>query len=101
MQQSTEHGYDASNERDVAEREKGRKATEARRIDGLRQIMSTANGRLWMWSHLSSCGLFSTAFNGNSKDYFNLGQRNAGMPIFADLHKYFLDEYILMMKENS
>lgn len=91
---------DAGDRKAVADREKQAKAREARRVNGLKQIMGTADGRLWMWNFLSQCGLFSVQFNGNSKDYFSLGMRNAGMPIFSDIQKHCLDEYITMTKEN-
>lgn len=93
--------YNPDDPEQVAEKSKNAKALDQRRLDGLRQLMSTANGRLWMWDFLSKCGLFSTVFNGNSKDYFNLGMRNAGMPTFADLQQHLLDEYLLMVKENA
>ena len=64
-------------------------------------MMSTADGRLWMWDFLSDCGLFSSTFNGNSRDYFNLGQRNAGMPVFAKLQQHCMEHYIQMVKENA
>ncbi len=83
----------------VKEMEKRAKALEARRINGLKQIMQSADGRLWMWRFLETCGLFSVTFNGNSRDYFQLGMRNAGMPTFSDIQKYCMDEYILMTKE--
>jgi hypothetical protein len=91
--------YDAGDAVSVKSKEKLAKVREERRLNGLRQIMGSADGRLWMWQFLSECGLFSVIFNGNSKDYFNLGQRNAGMPIFLDIQRHCLDEYILMCQE--
>ena len=88
--------------RSVAESEKTAKAREARRINGLKQIMGTADGRLWMWQFLGQCGLFRVDFTANaSKEAFQLGMRNAGMPIFAEIQKHCLEEYITMTKENS
>lgn len=85
----------------VKDKEKRAKVREERRLNGLRQIMSTPEGRLWMWDFLSACGLFAVVFNGNSKDYFNLGQRNAAMPIFADIQRLCMEQYLLMVKENA
>lgn len=92
---------DAGDRLSVKEKEKRAKVREARRLNGLKQIMSSADGRLWMWDFLSGCGMFSVLFHGNSKDYFNLGQRNAAMPIFATIQTSCMDEYLLMVKENS
>lgn len=93
--------YDAGDRGSVKDKEKLAKAREERRLDGLKQIMATPNGRLWMWGFLSDSGLFSTVFNGNSKDYFNLGQRNAAMPHFAQIQKHCMNEYMQMVKENA
>lgn len=93
--------YDTGDRQAVKDREKLAKVRDERRLDGLKQIMSTPNGRLWMWSFLSDCGLFVTVFNGNSKDYFNLGQRNAAMPHFAQIQQHCMPEYMLMVKENA
>lgn len=92
---------DAGDRVSVKEKEKSAKAREAKRLNGLREIMASSNGRLWMWQFLSSCGLFSVVFNGNSRDYFNLGARSAGMPVMAEIQKNCLEEYILMAKENT
>lgn len=94
-------GYDAGDKTSVKDREKSAKVREERRLNGLRQIMASPDGRVWMWDFLSSCGLFSVVFNGNSKDYFNLGQRNAAMPIFSEIQRHCMPEYLLMVKENS
>lgn len=96
-----EQGYDAGDRVSVKEKEKRAKVREERRLNGLRQLMASSDGRLFMWDFLSNCGLFSVVFNGNSKDYFNLGQRNAGMPIFSDIQKHCMQEYLLMVKENA
>lgn len=92
---------DTGDRKAVESAQKKAKLREERRVNGLKQIMGSADGRVWMWSFLEGCGLFSVAFNGNSRDYFNLGQRNAGMPVFAEIQKHCMDEYILMCKENN
>ena len=92
--------FDAGDSESVKSREQRAKDLEAKRLDGLKQIMSSQNGRLWMWKFLETAGLFSVVFNGNSKDYFNLGIRNGAMPHLVDIQKHFMDEYILMVREN-
>lgn len=103
MSSSTEFEQyeDVGDRASVKEKEKRAKTREARRTNGLKQIMASADGRLWMWEFLSSCGLFAVVFNGNSKDYFNLGQRNAAMPILTDIQRLCMDEYVQMAKENA
>lgn len=99
--EAAENYEDAGDRASVKDKERRGKIREERTLSGLKLLMGNADGRLWMWDFLSSCGLFSCVFNGNSRDYFNLGQRNAGMPIFAQIQKHCMDEYLLMVKENS
>jgi hypothetical protein len=99
--ENDQRGYDAGDAASVKDAQKKAKQREARRLNGLKQIMGSADGRLWMWSFLETCGLFHVVFNGNSRDYFNLGQRNAAMPVFAAIQQHCMDEYLLMVKENS
>lgn len=96
-----EQGYDSGDRLSVAEKAKRAKLRDEKRLNGLRQIMATPEGRVWMWDLLSSCGLFSVTFNGNSKDYFLLGMRNACMPVFAEIQKHCMSEYLAMVKENA
>jgi hypothetical protein len=93
--------YDAGDTGSVKEAQKRAKLRAARHLNGLKQIMGSADGRLWMWDFLTATGLFQGDFNGNSKDYFNLGRRNVGLPVFAMLQRECMDEYTLMVKENS
>ncbi|AIY40180.1 hypothetical protein LT85_1022 [Collimonas arenae] len=105
MRSSTEEtaadNYDTGDRKAVADREKLAKVREEKRINGLKLTMATSDGRRWMWAFLSNCGLFSVEFNGNSKDYYNLGRRGAGMPVMAEIQKHCMDEYILMARENA
>lgn len=101
MRSSIDRSLDVGDPEESARAARIAEQRERRRLNGLKTIMSTTDGRFWMWSFLEQCGLFSTTFNGNSRDYFNLGQRNAGMPVFADLQVNFLDQYIEMVKENA
>jgi hypothetical protein len=99
--EEVEQYEDAGDRLSVKDKEKRAKSRDERKLDGLKQIMASPNGRLWMWDFLSSCGLFSVVFNGNSKDYFNLGQRNAAMPTFSDIQKHCMNDYMTMVKESA
>lgn len=94
-------GYDAGDRRAVDQRKKDARQRELRHLAGLKQMMGTTEGRVWMWDLLASCGVFQGDFNGNSRDYFNLGRRNVGLPIFAALQSHCMNEYATMVKENS
>ena len=67
----------------------------------LELIMSTREGRAWMWDHLSVCGVFRTSFTPNSLEMsFNEGQRNVGLRVLNDLHEHAFKEYQMMEAEN-
>jgi hypothetical protein len=98
---ATEQYEDAGDRGSLKDKANRAKVREERRINALKTAMGTADGRLWYWEFLSLCGLFRSDFNGNSRDYFNLGMRNAGMPVLNDIMKNCMDDYVLMVKENS
>jgi hypothetical protein len=93
--------FNAGNALSVKQKEQRAKIRLQRRTEGLGEIMRSVNGRAWMWDNLSSCGIFRTDFNGNSRDYYNLGMRNAAMVTFNEINQFFLPEYQLMQKENG
>lgn len=94
--------YDAGNPLSVKEKEKRAKVIAERRLNGLKQIMQSPDGRAWLWDFLSKCGLFAVNFSGHAnRDAFDNGMRNAGMPVFADVQRHCMNEYLLMVKENQ
>lgn len=94
--------YDAGDARSVKEKEKSAKIRAERRLNGLKQIMASVDGRAWMWDYLSRCGLFAVDFTGHAnRDAFSSGMRNAAMPVFADIQRHCMNEYLLMVKESQ
>lgn len=89
----------ASDREQVESRQKSAKARELRRLAGLKQVMASADGRVWLWDLLSFCGISRTSFTGNSTTFFNEGQRNVGLKVQADLTKHYPDQYLAMIKE--
>lgn len=92
---------DTGDAKSVRSKEQRAKIREERRLTGLKEIMGSQAGRVWMWDFLCACGLFSVVFNGNSRDYFQLGMRNSGMPVFGEIQKHCMNEYLVMVKENA
>lgn len=93
---------DVGDARQVSEDAKRAKVREARRMNALKMIMASPDGRVWMWDFLGKCGLFRVSFTGNgNRDAFDNGMKNAGMPVFVDIQKHCMDDYLKMMKENG
>lgn len=93
--------YDASDPEQVAKRQGDSKVREASRIAGLRHLMSSRDGRAWMWGLLTLCHPFQTSFRGNSQTFFLEGEANIGLQVFAEIRKHCMDQYTLMEKENG
>lgn len=92
--------YDASNRKDIRAAEKAQARFDRDRVEYLVASLGTIQGRTWFWSLLSDCQMFSLAPTFDSpKDYFQLGQRNVGMRIFAEIMSNCPDQYITMSKE--
>jgi hypothetical protein len=92
--------YDASSRKDIRAAEKSAARTDRDRLEFLTAALGTIQGRTWFWSLLSDCQMFTLAPTFDSpKDYFQLGQRNVGMRIFAEIMSNCPDQYITMSKE--
>lgn len=66
----------------------------------LNAILSTADGREWMWNHLGMCGVFQSTYASNTHDTaFNEGRRSIGLRLLADLQEHTFKLYQSMEKE--
>lgn len=93
---------DLGDPRQVSDDAKRAKLLAQRRLNALKMIMASPDGRVWMWEFLGRCGLFRVSFTGNgNRDAFDNGMKNAGMPVFVEIQKHCMDDYLKMMKENA
>lgn len=53
--------------------------------DATRFMLSTTQGRRFLWWILGECGLFRASFSGNSSTFHAEGERNIGLKIVARL----------------
>lgn len=69
----------------------------------IRQIMSSVEGRAWIWNLLSRCHVYSTSFSSNALSMaFQEGERNIGLIINAEVTaKPLYELYQQMVKENT
>ena len=67
----------------------------------IKEIMSTAAGRRWIYDWLDRCHIFGTTFIAGSPDSsaFAEGERNVGLQLLADVQKSASEFYMLMIKE--
>lgn len=92
----------ASQIKDVRKAEKRAKLIETERVEGLRHLVSTYGGRLWLWRQMEAANVFSQTFTGEAlPTAFNEGRRAAGLGQLADLMLHCPDVFLQMMKENN
>lgn len=99
----SEKPYDASDPKAVnnARKKAGRK--KASELEVVRTIMSTTQGRAWMYSLLESCFIFGNQFVAGMPDStaYNCGMSNVGKRIMQDIMKSAPDLYLKMCKEGT
>lgn len=82
----------------------GKKRATARK-NVLRTIMSTTEGRQYMWDELSDAGVFTQAIAfgtaGAQQLYFTEGKRSRGLKLLTELTVHFPEMYVRMQRENS
>ena len=69
---------------------------------GLKECVSTRQGRAFLNAIVAECGVYRTSFtSNNSAVFFNEGRRNVGLFLHAMLLKAHPDELLTMMKESN
>lgn len=91
----------AGDRKSVRQAEKLARKTEAARQAVVRNIMSTIEGREWMWNLLSGCSVFSSTYVIGAADAtaFNEGSRAVGLRLLADIMTACPDAYIEAQRE--
>jgi hypothetical protein len=72
-----------------------------RRINDIREVLSTKRGRRFFWRYLEICGIFKTSNADSSQIFFNEGMRNVGLMLLADVNEAAPDAYLLMLRESQ
>ena len=67
----------------------------------MRFILSTQQGRRFVWKNLTRAGIFQTSFTGNSTTFFNEGKRDIGLKMLADVMEASPDSYVAMIRESK
>jgi hypothetical protein len=63
-------------------------------------LMSTENGREWVYKHLQDCGVFENIYDADThKHAYSAGKRQAGLHIESDLKSHAPAYYLKMIEE--
>lgn len=89
----------ASDPQQIAEVESKARRKRDQDNEDLLAVMSTHEGRRFVWKILESAGLYKLSYTGNSETFFNEGQRNVGLKLLSELQKVTPDEYLRMTQE--
>ena len=62
-------------------------------------LLSDARGRRFIWRYLNKGKVFEHCMTGNNTTFYNLGMRNIGLMILADVNEAHPEMYLKMMSE--
>jgi hypothetical protein len=69
-------------------------------ISDMKQVLSTVEGRRFIWELLSFCRIFESSYNGQFGTIYNEGHRNVGLKILADVNDADPGAYTKMLTES-
>lgn len=69
--------------------------------DDLLWVLSTTQGRRFLWGLLEKASVFRNAMTGNSQTFFNLGVQSIGQDLLGQITSVDPDAYVKMMRENK
>lgn len=94
--------YDTSDPKQIYEVKKQAKASAKRTAAMVGAIMDLQQGREWMFSLLSFCGVFTNPFATDPhRTAFLCGQMNVGQRVLAELQEHTARQYLTMIEENK
>lgn len=88
-------------ERRMNESKDAKKRIRDKEVEDVKLIMSSREGRRFVWRLLEMCGVYRSSFTGNSETFFREGQRNIGLMLLADVHEHCPDGFLTMLKEQK
>lgn len=92
----------ASNVKQVKNASIKERFSRRQQIEDLRAILSSPNGRRFLWRYLDECGVFRSSYDASgSKVYFNEGIRNVGNKLLSEITEANPKAFAEMMFENS
>lgn len=88
----------AADEQQISNAKQKEKLGRERELNDLKFLLSSEQGRRFVWRYLELCGVFKSSFTGSSETFFLEGQRNIGLKLLADVMEADPESYIKMQK---
>ncbi len=89
----------ASDSQQVKNAKRSEESKRNQELNDVEFVLSTPQGRRFLWRLLGVCHVFKTSFTGNSTTFFNEGKRDIGLRLLADINEASPDSYLKMMQE--
>lgn len=91
--------YDAE---DLLERDaKNREQVARQKFDDLRSVLSTVEGRRFIWTLLGECGIFRSSYTDSvDRTIYMEGHRQTGLNLLKQIEVACPDRFIQMMQEH-
>ncbi len=67
----------------------------------LRFLLSSDQGRRFIWRILELCGIYKSSFTGSSETFFLEGQRNIGLKLISEVLRVDPESYLKMIKHSK
>jgi len=94
----------ASDEKQVKDRDSKERMKRDESVEDVRFLLDRQQGRRFMWSLISYCGVYQETFSGSGNaevTAFKEGTRKVGLKLIADIIDANPNAYLQMMKENN
>ena len=90
----------------MAQVKKAKQKTESlndQKLNDVREIMNSVRGRRFYWRLMAKCGIFHNNFHGEKTHdtAYDLGQRNIGLQLLADVNEAAPEAYLIMLRESK
>ncbi len=91
--------YDPHNPEDVKKSQEEINRNLKQQNEDIQWVLSTVQGRRFVWRMLSICRVFRISFTGNSETFFNEGARNVGLKLYDAVLSADEQAYLKMRNE--
>lgn len=88
------------NHEEATQRRADAKLTRQVEANDVKWLMSSKQGRRFVWRLLGEAGVFRTSFTGNSETFFKEGKRAIGLFILGEISAHSPEAYALMQTES-
>jgi len=96
-----QEGFNAADETQVKKRKRKVDRLEEQKRDDLAVVLSTVQGRRFMWGLIGECGVYALGFHHQEthSSAFDSGRRSVGLNLTTEITTNFPDAYLQMQAE--